>query len=171
VGQLVFVFIEICLHRKGPDALPASRFLLALVIAAYLIVSLIALGVSWPLSRVLGALALDLGLRLVFFSIVLSAARRASRFLQTVTAVLGAEIFLTCLALPLLYAQALGAEGTPIDVLSTSMLLLLLFWSIDISGFVLSRALQRSYIVGVSIMVGYVVSSMVLSEFFFPSPN
>jgi hypothetical protein len=171
VRQLASIFLDIALHRKGPDALPASRFLFGLVLAGYLTVSLLALQISWPLSQAMGAMILDVAFYLAFFGVVLRLTQRSRRFWQTVTAVLGAETFLSCLALPLLWTRSAESDGTASEVLATSLLLMILLWSIDIAGFVLSRALDRPYIVGMLIMIGYVFSSMMLGEFLFPSPD
>ena len=119
--------------------------------------------------QAVSALVLDVGLYLAFFGVVLRVLRRSGRFWQTTTAVLGAETFLSCLALPLLLTRSAESDGTASGVLATSLLLLILLWSIDIAGFVLSRALDRPYIVGVLIMIGYVLSSMILGELLFPS--
>lgn len=169
--QLALVFIEIALHRKGPDALPASRFLFGLVLIAYVAVSLLALQIDWRLSQALVAMAADVGYYLTFFGVVLGLAGRSRRFWQTVTAVLGTETFLSCLALPLLLTRPAQTAGSAPGVLASALLLLILVWSIDIAGFVLSRALDRAYIVGVTIMIGYVISSMMLGEFLFPSSD
>lgn len=168
--QLALVFVDIAFHRQGPDALPASRFLFGLVLAAYLTVSLVALQINWPLRRALGVMLLDISFYLMFFAVVLRVARRANRFWQTVTAVLGAETFLSGLALPLLVMRARDVEGGSFGTLATTVLLVVLIWSIDIAGFVLSRAIDRPYIVGVAIVIGYAMGSMFLGEFFFPAP-
>ena len=171
MGQLALVFVEIALHRKGPDALPASQFLFGLVLSVYLVVSLITLLISWPLDMALGAMILNVIFYLAFFAIVLLIARRIHRYRQTMMALLGTETLLSCLSLPLLLTRTTGSEGSSAETLATTALLLILLWSIDIAGFVISRALDKPYIVGVSIMVGYVISSMVLGEFLLPSPD
>jgi hypothetical protein len=51
----------------------------------------------------------------------------------------------------------------------TGALALLLMWSIDIAGFVVARAIDKPYIVGVLIMVGYVVGSILLGQLLFPA--
>jgi ethanolamine transporter EutH len=171
VGQLALVFAEIAVHRKGPDALPASAFLFGLVLVAYFVVSLMALSLRWPLWQAFGAMVVDVAVYLAFFAAVLRLTGHRRRFLQTVTAVLGAETFLSCLALPLLLTRPEVQSGAPTEILATSLLFALLIWSVDIGGFVLAKALDRSYIVGVSVMIGYVVGSMLFSEFLFPSPS
>lgn len=169
--QLVSVFVDIALHRKGPDVLPASRFLLGLVLLAYVAASFVIWQLNWPPGQALGIMTLDVVLHLAFLSFVLALARRSARFLQTATATLGAETLLALIALPLHTLIATGQEGAPIVLTATFLLLVVLFWSIDIAGFVLSRALDQPYIVGLMIMVGYVIGSMTLGEFLFPSPR
>jgi hypothetical protein len=171
LSQLAWVFVDIALHRKGPDALPASRFLFGLVLVAYLTLSLLALQINWPLRRSAGLAVVDVGFYLIFFGLVLQVAHRSARYWQTVTALLGAETFLSCLALPLLWLRTTAGESGAGNVLVTALLALILLWSIDIAGFVLSRALDRAYIVGVLIMLGYVISSTMLGELLLPSPG
>lgn len=169
--QLVSVFVDIAFHRKGPDAVPASRFLFGLVLLAYGALSLPIWILNWPLQQALGIMMLDIVLHLLFFGVVLTIAQRSNRFLQTITAALGAETFLGCFALPLHLTIVSGDRADGPALAATFLLLLILFWSIDIAGFVLSRALDRPYIVGVVIMIGYVLGSMTLGEFLFPSPR
>ncbi|HSG63643.1 MAG TPA: hypothetical protein VLD39_01515 [Gammaproteobacteria bacterium] len=168
--QLVSVFVDIALHRKGPDVLPASRFLLGLVLSAYVAASFVIWQLNWPIGQAVGVMTLDVVLHLAFLAVVLAVAGRRARFLQTATAALGVETLLACAALPLHTLIATGEEGSPVVITASFLLLLVLFWSIDVAGFVLSRALEQPYIVGLVIMVGYVLGSMTLGEFLFPSP-
>lgn len=169
--QLAWVFVDIAFHRKGPDSVPASRFLFGLVLVVYLTVSLLALRINWSLREAIGIMLLDVALHLLFFGVVLSLMQHSARFWPTVTAVVGAETFLGAIALPLhwVFASA-NEEGTSV-VVAGILLLLILLWSIDIAGFILARAVDRPYIVGVVIMIGYMLGSMMLGEFFFPSPE
>jgi hypothetical protein len=170
VQRLVLVFVDIAFHRKGPDALPSSKFLFHLVLLAYASVGALTLALERPLAQVFGAITFHVGLYLVFIGAVLEVTRRRGRFLQTATAALGVETFLGCIALPLLFTGAAqSADGVP-SALAALVLLLIVVWSIDIVGFILARALDRPYVVGVSIMLGYVVISMSLGELLFPTP-
>jgi len=169
VQRLVSVFIDIAFHRRGPDVLPASRFLFGLVVATYAIVGAVTLAVDRPLGQVPAAIVFHVGLYLGFIAGVLTLARRRSRFLQTATAALGVETFLGCIALPILLSGAVRSANAGISALTSLSLLLIVIWSIDIVGFILARALNRAYVVGVMIMLGYVIVSMVLAEQLFPA--
>lgn len=169
MSQLALVFVDIAFHRKGPAALPASQFLFALVLVVYLTVSLLASQINWPFSETVGPMTLDVTFCLAFFWLVLTIAQRQRRYLQTVTALLGAETFLTLIAIPLLVLRPATDGGETLTTPTIILLTAVLLWSIDIGGYILSRALDQAYIVGVTIMVGYVVSSFMLGELLFPS--
>jgi hypothetical protein len=127
------------------------------------------LALDRPFAQVIAAIVFHVGLYLAFIAIVLELARRGARFLQTATAALGVETFLGCIALPLLFTGAAESTDGGASVLTAVPLLLIVIWSIDIVGFILARALDRAYVVGVMIMLGYVVISMTLGEYLFPS--
>ena len=59
-----------------------------------------------------------------------------------------------------------GEVNTP--NLGTWLFFLLILWSIDVAGFVLSRALQQSYVVGVLIVLVYAFGSFTLGGLVFP---
>jgi hypothetical protein len=167
--RLLLVFVDIALHRKGPEDLPVSRFLFALVLPFYITVSLLALRINWSLPRAFSMIVADLMLYLAFFWILLSAAKRRPRYWQTVTAVLGAETLPNFIAVPILAWRSSMPDPDQLSAISTALLALLLLWSIDIAGLVLSRALDQPYIVGVVIMIGYAICSIVLGELLLPT--
>lgn len=167
--RLALVFVDIALHRKGPEDLPPSRFFFGLILLVYATVSLLALQINWPLSRALSMLVVDLALYLSFYWALLSLTRHSGRYWQTVTAVLGAETLLNVLAVPILLWRGTNPEQDATAAVQTGALALLLMWSIDIAGFVVARAIDKPYIVGVLIMVGYVVGSILLGQLLFPA--
>ena len=167
--QIAFVFVDIAFHRRGPDALPASRFLFGLVLVAYLTVSVLALQINWDLGEAVVPLLADVAFCLSFFWFLLRLAEHGNRFWQTVTALLGAETFLSLVALPLLVLRTAAVGNEAIEPIAVFLLTGVLLWSIDVGGFILSRALEQTYVVGVLIMVGYVISSFILGEFLFPT--
>jgi len=169
LSKLALIFVDIAFHRKGPAALPESRFLFALVLVAYLTVSLLALQINWPLSEVIGPLVVDVTFCMAFFWFVLQTAQRSNRYWQTMTALLGAETFLSLVALPLLVLRSAAGDANMVGAPVIMLLAIVLLWSIDIGGFILSRALEQAYVVGVFIMVGYVIGSFMLGELLFPT--
>jgi len=180
--RLVQVFADIVLHRRGPDELPASRFLFGLILITYLAVGFISLLVSEPAERrvdltilsytfqlgFIGLIILETFFYLWFVWMVLRVFGHARRFLQTSTALLGAESLLSIIGIPILaWIDAVRSSGGE-PTAGTFVYLLLFLWSIDVAGFILSRALQNAYFVGVLIVIGYVVVSFTLRDYLFP---
>ncbi len=166
---LTAAFIDIALHRRGPEDLPASQFLLGLVLLAYLVVSALTLTVisatRTHVILVLLELVADLGV--VF--LLLQFFQKGTRFLQTATALVGTGVVLGVIYIPLLRWDELLA-APPTELTTPRFLILLLFiWSLDVAGFILSRALGKPYIVGVSIVIVYELASMALRDAFFPA--
>ena len=169
--SLSFAFVDIALHRRGPQHLPASEFLLGLVLAVYLTVGVVALQIGSTLLRALTVVLFDTALYLTAVWFVLKLFAKQRRYAQTATALVGTDALLNTIAVPLiLWDQALQAP--PAETTAPRLLVLLLIvWSIDIGGYIFSKALDRPYIVGVSIVIVYVLTSMTLREAFFPTAS
>jgi hypothetical protein len=168
VLRLIVAFAEIALHRRGPEDLPSSRFLFGLVLAVYVIVAFVTLRLGAVVERLTLMLVVDTAFSLAFVWAVLRAFEHERRFRQTMSALLGTDALLNLLSVPLLYwnraLEAAGAEPTAPAV----AFLVLAVWSIDVSGFILARALGRPYALGVAIMLGYVLLSVSLRLSLFP---
>ena len=166
--RLIFAFVEIALHRRGPDELPASRFLFGIVLVVYLVVAFATLRLGAGVAHPILLLVADTAFSLTFIWSVLKAFAHERRFKQTASAMLGTDTLLNMMSMPLLvWSKALEGAGSDSSTLSI-LFALLAVWSIDISGFVLARALDRAYFLGVAIMLGYVLLSISLRVSLFP---
>ena len=166
--RLGLVFVDIALHRRGPEHVPASGFLCGLLFLVYVAAGVAAMQIVQPLARAVGMVIFDTALYVGFVWLVLTLFGHPSRFVQTTSALLGAETLLTLIEIPVL--SLAGFENGNVDTpnIATWLFFLLILWSIDINGFVLSRALQQSYVVGVLIVLGYVFGSFTLGGLLFP---
>ena len=160
--------MDIALHRRGPEHVPSSGFLFGLLFFVYVATGIAAMQFVQPLARAVGLVIFDTALYVGFVWLVLALFRYPNRFVQTTSALLGAETVLTLIEIPVL--SLAGFENGEVDTpnIGTWLFLLLILWSIDINGFVLSRALQQSYVVGVLIVLGYVFGSFTLGGLLFP---
>jgi len=172
VLRLALAFVDIALHRRGPEELPASTFLLVLVLAASLLAAFAALQLAPPLEqRAALLLAFDTAVYGGFIWGVLKAFDHGPRFKQTATALFGTDALLNLLSLPLLlWTRGLDSVGAATTA-PTIFRLLLIAWSIDIAGYVLSRGIGRPYVLGVSIMIGYVLLMISLQTSLFPADS
>ena len=88
---------------------------------------------------------------------VLRTFNRTARFRQTMTAMLGADLLLSVLQAPLvgpLLATPPDPENQQVT-LPGVLWIVIIVWSIDISAFVLARALERPYLLCVALVIGY----------------
>ncbi|MDZ7751100.1 MAG: hypothetical protein U5S82_05415 [Gammaproteobacteria bacterium] len=167
---LIHTFWALCLLRLGPEDLPASDFLLYLMLGLHAVaVVLISLAV-YPLGTALlagitGTLVLA-GLTLA----VLQIHKLAGRFHQTLTALAGSGALLTFIALVpnwwFYAARESGAGwGTP-----TLLLFLILIWSVVVTAHILRRALSTHFFLGLVIAVVFYWVSAQIHASLFPVP-
>jgi hypothetical protein len=158
VLRLILAFVDIMLHRRGPDSLPSSRFLLWAALAASLAADCLVLSLAGRSGRWFAVAVLVLGLNVWFVWALLRTFNRQPRFRQTMTALFGANAILTTLQAPIV---VLLMQEPPLDPENPAVTLprligaLIILWAIDITSFVFSRALERPYLLCVAIVIGY----------------
>src|SRR2546429_9925722 len=99
--ELIQLFAQSALLRRGPQDLPASTLLLALTVSAYLGVNLVVSSVLPPVKSWPAQVLVDTLFTLAWYVALLKLAGRAERILQTATAVFGLQGLLS----PLLIAS------------------------------------------------------------------
>jgi hypothetical protein len=159
VLRLILAFVDIMLHRRGPEDLPSSKFLVWLLLAASVGVELAVLFANDGSMRAAAVSVLVAALDVWFVWALLRTFNRQRRFLQTMSALLGTETILNLAGAPLvpLLSASAAASTEPQITLPLLLTALLGIWSIDIAAFVFARALERPYVLCVAIMLGYVL--------------
>ena len=148
-------FLELCLLRRAPQDLPASSTLLGLILTLNLVASLL-VGLAADLSApvALGQGVADAFLTLGLLHLALHLTRHPARFLQLATALLGAGALLSLMAVvPLMLLS--GAESRGETSLAGLPLLVLLFWSLLVTGHILRHGFELRLGQGVLIAVAY----------------
>lgn len=166
--RVLQAFFEITLHRRGPDTLPASRFLLGLVLVVYVVVTWFSQVVPGQFRHPVYFLVVDVSIDVAFIWSLLRAFEHERRFLQTAIAFFGVWTLLNLFSAPLVPWLRSVQPDQPEATLPTVLALLMLIWKIDVSGFVISRSLGRPYVLGLAIMLGYALLSLSLQDTFFP---
>ena len=168
MSDVVRLYVQIALLRRGPQDLPASWLLLTLTVCAYaavnaLVNSLLPPGTGWP-----PQLAIDVLFTLAWYAALLQLTGRRERFLQTTTAVFG---FQSLLSPPLIASEWLmkrfGQDTTwqlPITVGG----LALVIWLIAANGHVVKAALDWSSATSVALVILQIVASQLLLFALFP---
>ena len=156
--RLILAFVDIMLHRRGPESLPSAPFLLWTLLALSILADAAILWLADESGRAFAVSLLVTGFDLWFVWAVLRTFNRQPRFRQTITAVLGAELLLAVLQAPLVRTLVEAPPPDPENptvTLTGVLWLAILVWSLDISAFILSRALERPYLLCVAIVIAY----------------
>jgi hypothetical protein len=180
--ELVKLFTQIALLRRGPQDLPASMLLLALTIVAYLATNLLLNGLLPPpvgadaATRVAEAeqlnwsaqLLLDTAFTLVWYVALLRIAGRPERTLQTTTAVFGFQIVLA----PLLFLSRWLSPRFPHDsggfVPVALFGLVLLVWLVAATSHIVKSALEWSLGASVALVILQILAGELLQRALFP---
>ncbi len=156
MNPLLKVFIDICLFRATPQQLPASRFLLALVLVLHWALGVVFGVLSAPLfESLLTALIGTLLLLAVVYGL-LTAHRLQQRLYQTATALAGSEVLLGVLALPL-SLWIVFAEGD--RTIPALLSLLLIGWGAAIAAHIFRHALNVGWLLALVFAFSYTVLS------------
>ena len=171
------VVVDIILLRRGPDAVPASQFLLALVVA-------LNLGGSLLLGRIdSGALGLALAQSVVSFLALLAwyhtaliIARKRERFLQTVTALLAVNAVFLPAAAPMYsalmpYIEKADSASPPPGAL-LMLALAVGIWVLVVLVRIVRSAFEWGWLASVLLLLGGLfVPAVIVSAMFSGSPN
>jgi hypothetical protein len=157
VLRLIFAFVDVMLHRRGPDSLPSSRFLLLALFAISLASDFVILTLAGRTARWYAVDLLVFGLNIWFVWALLRTFNKQPRFRQTMTALLGAGVLLAVLQAPLASSvvEPPPDPENPTLTLSRLLWLVIVLWGLDITAFVFARALERPYVLCVAIVIGY----------------
>jgi hypothetical protein len=163
--QLVYFFIDLCLLRRKPQDLPASPILFGLVlVVAALGGLLLSTTAGASLAAGFGQTLLDLLLMLGALHLALKVVNKRGRYLQTGTALVGADAVIGLVALlPVTLARpTIGTEPGPDALIAGLMFLALVGWSVLVVGHILRHAFDLSLAQGVIIAIAFDVFSFVV---------
>ena len=166
--EVVRLYVQIALLRRGPQDLPASPLLLVLTVCGYLATNALVSSLLPPSAGWAPQLGIDVAFTLVWYAALLRLAGRSERFLQTATAVFGFQGVLS----PLLIAsewlmRRFGQDTTwqlPIAVAG----LALVGWLIAANSHVVKAALDWSSASSVALVILQIVAGQLLLFAFFP---
>jgi hypothetical protein len=159
VQQFLRIFLDIVLWRRGPQDLPASRVLVGLTLAAYVLVGVVQLALlDEPAVEWLMFLVVDPAMLTATVWLLLRLYGRTERFQQTASAVLGTGALLgVVLYLPLqILVTGLGFEpASPVAQVS-GLLLVVVF--VLVTGRILKLATDASLFTGMAAALTYFVA-------------
>ena len=169
--ELIQLFTEIALLRRGPQDLPASLLLLALTIVGYsginfLVSSLMPPIKGWPEAH----LVLDVAFTLVWYVVLLRLAGRSERTLQTTTAVFGFQAVLSPLLVVSDWLMLRFAKDATWALPVALIWLTLIIWVIAANSHVVKAALEWSSPASVVLVILQIVAGQFVLLALFPPP-
>lgn len=161
--QFIKVFLEIILWRRGPQDLPASRFLVWVTLAAYLMVSVAQLALlNEPAATWLFFLVVDPLLLMSMVWLVLKLYGRSARYNQTISAVLGCSALLGLLVYLPLHMVLIGNLSESNSGAAQLAALFEVTVFVLVTGRIIERATDSSMFTGVAVALTYFIVSISL---------
>jgi len=160
---LILLFFDICLFKKGPQDIPVSAGLLFFLIPIYAGVSFLILLLNTDANSAILQICIEIALVLGFSKAILYIAKKPERYLQTACALVATDTLISFLALPVM-ATLIG-QGTALSFFS---IVILMLWHWNVSGYIFSQALEKSFSFGLGIAFLYILVSYQVSALFFP---
>lgn len=164
---LIFRFLDICLLRSGPQDLPASLFLLRVVVVLSVIVGVFLNLQTEELSQSLMIALFNVVWLTAFVYIGLQLSGKLARFRQSLIALMGTNVILGLLIMPFMYslvAADLNSEPAPITF---QIFLLLLIWDITVFAHIVRDSLNIRFGYGFMISFAYLFLSWMVIEMIF----
>ncbi len=146
-------FFRICKLELGPEDLPASTILLLTLSLFYLGLSILTLWMSYDLIRSMSQALVEFLLITGISWLVLTISGHASRFMQTVIALIGTEALISLFALPALIPFFYQSGYIFI------YFIVLIIWQWLVCGHIFCRALDRSFLFGLGVSFMYIFTS------------
>lgn len=167
IQTIVRPFVEICLLRRGPQDLPGSTFLLAIMLVAHTVMSILLNAVVLNAWNAILAGVIDTLLVSILTGSILYLHGFKTRIVQTLSAMTGTGAIISLLAIPLFSWNAGAQQSGSVSAVGSLMVFGIVVWSLAVSGHILRHALSVSYFLGILIAVAfYGISYTVFSKLF-----
>ncbi len=166
MAGLVRSLADIALLRGDPSGLPSSWASVAVFVVAYAVADVVVARIG-SVQPVLARTAVDLGLTLPFFWLLLAITHRTHRFPQTINAALGVYVLLAPVIVLLLLLRSPTRANEALSLLVTASFTAFMVWYLLIVGHILRRALDTGLVTGFAIAVTWLVATVAISRNFF----
>lgn len=161
--ELIKVFFDITLLKKGPQDVPGVPILLVLLIVVNLAVNLLLQLLSSDWWGAIQQVMVELVLLLVFTRLLLAFFAKSVRFQQTASALLGTDCLLTIFAFPAI--ASLTLQGSLIAFI---IIVLMILWHWVVTGHIFKQAISQSYVFALGIAFLYFLLNYLARAWLFP---
>ena len=161
MNALIRLFARVCLFRSGPEDIPFAPPLVAILLAIWLLVQFIngALQTGLSVAQMIGVQMLSMLLMLGASAAILAFKGLQARWTQTALALIGVDIALSLVSIPLLLLNHAIGQQIP---LINGLYLMLVVWQLAVQSFIYHRALSVSPLLGLALAFGLLVFTFML---------
>jgi hypothetical protein len=161
--ELLKLFFNICLFKKGPQDIPGSNMVLSLITPVYVIINFLILILSSDISTALLQVLVEVMLIFGLSWVILFFAKKLLRYSQTASALVGTDAVISFFALPAM-ATLIG-QGTGLAFFA---LVFLMVWHWAVTGHIFSKALDQPFSFGLGVSFLYILMSYQGMAWVFP---
>lgn len=161
--ELSKLFFDIAIFNKGPQDIPASKWLLQLLVPVYMLINILILLMNTDMFTALMQSCVEVILVLGMAQLTLYLSGKLARFQQTACALLGTDALISLLAIPAL--ASLVGRGSAIALL---IVILMMLWHWVVTAYILMNALERPLIFALGVAFLYILISYQVIGFLFP---
>lgn len=161
--ELSLLFFQIAIFKKGPQDVPASAFVLRLLLPIYVVINYLILFLNGAQSTAILQILTDFAMIVLFCWPLLYFAGKTARLPQTLTAMVGTDVVISFFALP-----AIATLNSHANDLAYFSMLALVLWHWLVSGHIMKNALDRSLFFGLGLALLYIMLSSQIMAALFP---
>ena len=166
--ELIKLFFDISIFKKGPQDVPNSRFLLHSLILIYICISFLTLMLNVDVILAISQIIVEIILILGFSSLVLFFSKKTERYIQTVSALFATNGLISIVALVPLASMMAEPKDSP--GLSVIVVIFLMVWHWLVSGHIFRHAMDQNLFFGLGVAFLYILVSYQMMVLLFPSP-
>ena len=172
--DLILSIWRLVQFRAGPDEVPSSLGFVVFLIGITLVINIAQLTATLDVEHAAEQTGVILIVTLGFVYILLKFRHLTHRYVQTITAILGASLMINLVLTPLVILAPYLFDQTnteTVRIISTFIYLICLFfinlWLVLVMGFIFQRVLNSTLYIGVvATMALFACNMLVLSQFF-----
>jgi hypothetical protein len=166
--ELVRLFVQIALMRKGPQDLPASATLLAGTAAGFFIINCLVSAALPPIpGHWFGQLVVEVVFVFVWYALLLRLLNRPERFLQTTTAVFGYQAVLAPLWISAVWLVRQFSDDDTWRLPISMVGLAIVIWTVAANARVLKAALEWATPACVALVILQYLAGQILLLYLF----
>ncbi len=136
------LYVRMSLFRSSPANLPYSPSCILLSAIAYSLVGILLLHDHRSLPSIVGQVVVEILILSAISYTILRFSKKTERLLQTLSALIGVNLVISMVGLPIMYLLPEVTPGEPIDPLVLQLNLLLLLWNLAVISLIFKRSFE-----------------------------